>query len=625
MAAYSTSTFPYNCVVLIESPDPTNPGYYLQGSGVVIGPHTILTASHVLFDISEQAATSNTRLYPAWSGANPALGAGNISTTYTDHFNPIGVQGSTDLTKAASASDYAVIDTSYTFSTWMGVLTDYAGGEVHLTGYPASADGEQVDKVGAVTADGRYSVLNYAEPDFSNPGDSGGPIWLNSNGSDEVAGIVSTTGYACQLTAADLSQIESWVSEDGYSLEAPSTTHTAPVVTAVSNVSLAEGEAIAASSLIASVSNPSGDDITEDLFEDDGGGSGYFTVDGVRQADGVWIHANASQNVQYVGGSSPGSDTLNVGIYDATTGSAIYAPNSTIASTISPDEGAGGVLWRNTDGGVELWSPNGSGGFAYHDLGVVDTSWQIAATGDFIGKGEDGVLWRNTATGGVELWNPNGSGGFAYVSLGVVNASWEVAGAGDFTGRGAESILWRNTSTGGVELWNPNGSGGFAYESLSAVNSSWQIEGTGDFTGSGEDSILWRNTNGDAELWNPNGSGGFAYESLGAVNSSWEIEGTGDFTGSGEDGILWRNASTGAAELWNPNGAGGFAYESLGVVNTSWRIAATGDFAGNGADSILWRNASTGGVELWNPNGAGGFAYESLGVVNTSWQIFKQG
>ena len=424
MAADLTSTFPYNCVVLIESPDPTNPGYYLQGSGVVIGPHTILTASHVLFDISEQAATSNTRLYPGWSGADPALGAGYISTTYTDHFNQIGVYGSSNLTKAQSALDYAVIDTSYTFSTWMGLLTDYAGGEVHLTGYPASASGGQVDEVGAVAADPNFSVLNY-EAGFSQAGDSGGPIWLDSNGSDDVAGIVSTTNYACQLTAADLSQIESWVSEDGDSLEAPSTTHIAPVVIAVANVSLAQGQAIPATSLIASVSNPSGDDITENLYEDAGGGSGYFTVNGVRQADGVWIYGNASQNVQYVGGSSPGSDTLNVGIYDATTGSAVYASSSSIASTTSAAEGASDILWRNTDGGVELWTPDGSGGFIYESLGVVNTSWQMAETGDFAGNGEDGILWRNIS-GDVELWNANGSGGFTYQDLGVVNTSWRI-------------------------------------------------------------------------------------------------------------------------------------------------------------------------------------------------------
>ena len=218
-----------------------------------------------------------------------------------------------------------------------------------------------------------------------------------------MAGIVSTTGYACQLTAADLSQIESWVSEDGYSLESPSTTHTAPVVTAVSNVSLAEGQAIPASSLIASVSNPSGDDITEDLYEDAGGGSGYFTVNGVRQADGVWIYANASQNVQYVGGSSPGSDTLSVGIYDATTNSYIYASDPRIATTIEAGGNAPNILWRNTDGDADLWNSERLGGLHSQDLGVVDTSWQIEGTGDFNGNGEDGILWRNPTWGRLPL------------------------------------------------------------------------------------------------------------------------------------------------------------------------------------------------------------------------------
>ena len=61
---------------------------------------------------------------------------------------------------------------------------------------------------------------------------------------------------------------------------------------------------------------------------------------------------------------------------------------------------------------------------------------QIAGTGDFTGTGEDSMLWRNT-NGGTELWNPNGSGGFTYQNLGVVNTSWQVAETGDFTGSGA--------------------------------------------------------------------------------------------------------------------------------------------------------------------------------------------
>ena len=282
-----------------------------------------------------------------------------------------------------------------------------------------------------------------------------------------------------------------------------------------------------------------------------------------------------------------------------------------------------GVLWRNsTNGDVEIWNPNGSGGFTYDNLGAVNTSWQIAGTGDFNGSGEAGILWRNT-NGDTELWNPNGSGGFTYDDLGVVGTSWQIAGTGDFNGSGEAGVLWRNSTNGDVEIWNPNGSGGFTYDNLGAVNTSWQIAGTGDFNGSGEAGVLWRNsTNGDVEIWNPNGSGGFTYDNLGAVNTSWQIAGTGDFNGSGEAGILWRNTN-GDTELWNPNGSGGFTYDDLGVVGTSWQIVETGDFSGDGKSGILWRNNTNGDTELWNHNGSGGFTYDNLGVVGTSWSVHK--
>jgi V8-like Glu-specific endopeptidase len=363
MAGDPTSTLPYDCVVLIESPDPLEPWYYLEGSGVVIGPHTILTASHVVFDISEQTPDSDIVLYPGWNSADPALGPGYILTNYTDHFNDIGTVSDDELTKAQSALDYAVIDTSYTFSNWMDVVLDYSGSQVQMTGYPETAGGEQIDQVGTVSADPNYSVLDYGTI-APQPGDSGGPIWLDYGGSDDVAGIVSTTSYACQLTASDWSQIESWVSEDGYTLGTP------------------------------------------------------------VMADPL-----------------PGL--------------------------------ASDILWRNTNGDTELWNPNGSGGFTYENLGIVNTSWQIQGTGDFTGNGEDGILWRNT-NGDTELWNPNGSGGFTYENLGIVNTSWQIQGTGDFTGNGEDGMLWRNTD-GDTELWSPNGSGGFTYDNLGVVDSSWTI------------------------------------------------------------------------------------------------------------------------------------------------------
>jgi V8-like Glu-specific endopeptidase len=273
MAGDPITTFPGDSVVLIESPDSSEQGAYFIGSGVVIGPHTILTASHVVFDISSQTPDQNIVLYPGWDSADPARGPGYIPTIDTDHFNEIGAPDVDTLTEAQSASDFAIIDTSYTFSSWMGVLLNYAGGVVNVTGYPGTAGGLQTTQAGAVSADPSFSVLDYESLSVS-PGNSGGSVWLDDNGSDDVAGIVSTTGWATQLTTADWTQIESWISQDGYSLAAIA----APVVTAVTSGTLATGQSISASSLIASISNPNGDDITNAIYEDLGGGSGYFTV-----------------------------------------------------------------------------------------------------------------------------------------------------------------------------------------------------------------------------------------------------------------------------------------------------------------------------------------------------------
>jgi hypothetical protein len=73
--------------------------------------------------------------------------------------------------------------------------------------------------------------------------------------------------------------------------------------------------------------------------------------------------------------------------------------------------GESSILWRNVNGDTGLWNPNGSGNFTPQGLGVVDTSWQIAGTGDFSGTGESSILWRNV-NGDTGLWNPNGSGNF---------------------------------------------------------------------------------------------------------------------------------------------------------------------------------------------------------------------
>ena len=481
--------FPFNSVVLIESPNPDGDGYLL-GSGVVIGPHTILTASHVVYDITEQTALKDIHLYPGWESADPALGPGDIPTTDSDHFNEIGALGGDTLSKAESALDFAVIDTSYTFSSWMGVLLNYPGGTVNVTGYPASAGGFQSNGVGTVSEDPRSPVLDYGTLSVS-PGNSGGPLWLDSNGSDDVVGLVSTSVWASQLTTADWSQIEGWVSEDGYSLEA----NVSPVITAVSSPSLVEGQSIAASSLIVSISNPSGDDIPEDIYEDLGGGSGFFTLNGVRQPDGVWISASPSEDVRYVAGSSPGSDTLGVGVHDATTNSNFSTSLDATAEAEVAHGKAFTLLFQNSNGQAAIWDLSGAIVTGSGLLGAnPGPNWSAVGTGDFNDDTLPDILLQNT-NGAVAIWETNGTHVTSSALVANPGANWKAVATGDFNDDQSSDILLQNTS-GSVAIWDMSGTKLTGAAVVANPGPNWKAVGTGDFNGDGQSDVLLQNTNG---------------------------------------------------------------------------------------------------------------------------------
>jgi hypothetical protein len=81
------------------------------------------------------------------------------------------------------------------------------------------------------------------------------------------------------------------------------------------------------------VTNTNRDSITAYWIEDLGGGTGHITVGGISKADGQWISTTSNwANVQYVGGSSPGVDKLELAAYDATTNSFVYSSPFTASS-----------------------------------------------------------------------------------------------------------------------------------------------------------------------------------------------------------------------------------------------------------------------------------------------------
>jgi FG-GAP-like repeat/FG-GAP repeat len=185
-------------------------------------------------------------------------------------------------------------------------------------------------------------------------------------------------------------------------------------------------------------------------------------------------------------------------------------------------DGKDDVLWRNTNGSLVDWTMNGSQVLSSQQVTLggsavtPDSSWSVAGIGDFNGDGKADVLWRNT-NGSLLDWTMNGSqiASVQAVTLGgsAVNpdSSWSVAAIGDFNGDGKDDVLWRNTN-GSLVDWTMNGPQVMSSQQVTlggsavSLSSSWQIAQIGDFNGSGTSDILLRNTNGAMEDWSMNGA-----------------------------------------------------------------------------------------------------------------------
>jgi V8-like Glu-specific endopeptidase len=208
--SFSSSQYPYDTVVEINDADGP---YDVQGSGVLIAPNLVLTAAHVVWD-TEFGPASDIEVTPAAYDGTAPYGS---SAAAVVNFNE--VDDASDVeSEQQSQEDFALIklETPFTSIGAMTLEANYAGGNVNVTGYPASADGAMVDSLQTVTQDPYYALLDGAN---LGPGSSGGPVWYaGSDDLPEVVGLVSTgngsEGYFVQLTSADLAEIKQWEAED---------------------------------------------------------------------------------------------------------------------------------------------------------------------------------------------------------------------------------------------------------------------------------------------------------------------------------------------------------------------------------------------------------------------------
>jgi V8-like Glu-specific endopeptidase len=190
-----------------------------QGSGAIIGPHTILTAAHLLYDAGTDATADKVSVYPGFTPENgtynPSGAVPGLQSIHTLKVNDAG-----DLISAAGTQrDFAVINTSTDLSSYGSFVLDptFITGDVVVSGYPATNDGNQSAVEGVVSQDHGLSDLDTSALPLS-AGYSGGPvrddIYKNGRSIPAVVGTVSTNEDAMKLTRRKVALIRHWIAAD---------------------------------------------------------------------------------------------------------------------------------------------------------------------------------------------------------------------------------------------------------------------------------------------------------------------------------------------------------------------------------------------------------------------------
>ncbi|MCK1590330.1 Ig-like domain-containing protein [Bradyrhizobium sp. 169] len=215
---YSTSRSPYNGAVHIASAD-VSPG----GSGFIIGSNAILTSAHVIQAMLDAGDKTADIFLPSGQSISFDPHAVHLSNGWS-----AAVQAGDRTSLSARENDWAVIYTPTDLLTNGEVPfvldTAFSAGTVNITGFPS---GLQNNQIGSVSALGGGATLLQEQTEFSQAGESGGPLWISNGTSALAVGLVEgvTGGKAVdvQLTSSIVDEIDNFLTSqlaakvgDGY-------------------------------------------------------------------------------------------------------------------------------------------------------------------------------------------------------------------------------------------------------------------------------------------------------------------------------------------------------------------------------------------------------------------------
>jgi V8-like Glu-specific endopeptidase len=201
--------YPLDAVVFLSTTFPD--GQVATGSGVMVGPNDVLTASHMVYSSAHGGAAAEVTVTPAYDPSAQSAPFGTVDAVswhYTTDFDPDGdgfiAAGSGGPGLEGTEEDVALLDLDVPLGNqtgWMGIDPNFTEGEVNVTGYPAIYGSHMMNDTGTVLRNSVDWFLDTQNLEI-HPGNSGGPLWyLDQNGAPEVVGIVSTAVAAYDVAA----------------------------------------------------------------------------------------------------------------------------------------------------------------------------------------------------------------------------------------------------------------------------------------------------------------------------------------------------------------------------------------------------------------------------------------
>lgn len=310
-----------------------NPTLTMRNVSLVAG--TSVAASSFLASVTDPENDPITK-YAFWDG-----GVGGGRLVLNGVVQPAGKWivvaaadlGSLSYVAAAGNGAERIFGTVYDGSSWSPTVSAMATSFVPVNPRPVVTTSDvTVSANQSIAASAFVQSVTDANADpitkysFYDSGIGGGRFVLN--------GVVQQAGKWIVVDAADLASLTyvgfgvggservlvrafdgtSWSIARG----AWATTVNHAVVVTAASVSVEAFAAVSAASLISSAVDPDGDTIKAYRFLDAGIGGGYFTLNGVRQAAGVWIAIGADKlgALSYVGGKLPGAETIKIRAFD---------------------------------------------------------------------------------------------------------------------------------------------------------------------------------------------------------------------------------------------------------------------------------------------------------------------